>query len=59
MSYVDCNDPDAKDCLDALIKEINEELTITCQIPFTVPKKEIARIVSKAKNYFIRSMKIV
>ena len=37
MSYVDCNDPDAKDCLDALIKEINEELTITCQIPFTVP----------------------
>jgi len=54
MSYVDCNDPDAKDCLDALIKEINEELTITCQIPFTVPKKEIARIVSKAKNYFYK-----
>jgi hypothetical protein len=54
MPYIDCNDPDAKDCLDELIKQINDELTITCQVPFTVPKKEIARIVSKAKNYFYK-----
>jgi len=54
MSYVDCNDPNAKGCLDALIKEINDELTIACQLPFTVPKKELARIVNQAKKYFYK-----
>ena len=32
-----CN-PDNQECLDALIKEINDDLTVGCQIPFTVPK---------------------
>jgi len=54
MSYVDCDDPNAKECLDTLIKEINDELTIACQVPFTVPKKEIARIVKRAKDYFYK-----
>lgn len=55
MSYVDCNDPDAQGCLDELIDEINDELTIACQVPFTVPKKEIARIVDRAKKWFYKS----
>ena len=29
-----CN-PDSQECLDALIKEINDDLTVGCQIPFT------------------------
>ena len=47
-----CNDPEEAACLDALIKEINDELTIACQIPFTVPKKELANIINRAKGYF-------
>jgi len=54
MAYIDCNDPAAQSCLEDLIKQINQELTIGCQIPFTVPKAEIARIVSKAKEYFYK-----
>ena len=53
MAYVNCNDPDAPACLDALIKEINDDLTIGCQIPFTVPKNELARI-NRAKDYFYK-----
>ena len=49
-----CNDPDEAACLDALIKEINDELTIACQIPFTVPKKELANIIKRAKGYFYK-----
>ena len=48
-----CN-PDSQECLDALIKEINDDLTVGCQIPFTVPKKELAHIVSRAKDYFYK-----
>lgn len=54
MSYINCNDQDSQACLDALIKEINEDLSIGCQIPFTVPKKELARIVARAKDYFYK-----
>jgi len=49
-----CNDPDEAACLDALIKEINDDLTIACQIPFTVPKKELAHIIQRAKGYFYK-----
>ena len=48
-----CN-PDNQECLDALIKEINDDLTVGCQIPFTVPKKELAHIISRAKDYFYK-----
>jgi hypothetical protein len=54
MNYVDCNNPESQECLDALIKEINDDLTIGCQLPFTVPKKELARIVGRAKDYFYK-----
>ena len=49
-----CNDPDEAACLDALIKLVNEDLTIACQIPFTVPKKEINNIIQRAKKYFYK-----
>ena len=48
-----CN-PDNQECLDALIKEINDDLTVGCQIPFTVPKKELAHIITRAKDYFYK-----
>jgi len=48
-----CN-PDAAACLDELIKEINDDLTVACQIPFTVPKKELAHIIHRAKDYFYK-----
>lgn len=54
MSYVDCSSPEDQACLDALIKIINDDLTIGCQLPFTVPKKELARIISMAKEYFYK-----
>ena len=49
-----CNDPDEAACLDALIKLINSELTVACQIPFTVPKKELNNIIQRAKKYFYK-----
>ena len=49
-----CNDPDEAACLDALIKIINDDLTIACQIPFTVPKKELNNIIQRAKKYFYK-----
>ena len=45
-----CNDPDEAACLDALIKLINDDLTVACQIPFTVPKKELANIINKKRS---------
>jgi len=46
--------PEDKACFDALVKTINTELTIGCQIPFTVPKAAIAKIVEDAKRYFYK-----
>jgi hypothetical protein len=54
MAYVDCNSPESLACLDTLIKEINDELTVGCQLPFTVPKKELARIIQRSKEYFYK-----
>ena len=49
-----CNDPEEAACLDELIKLINDDLTIACQIPFTVPKKEINNLIQRAKKYFYK-----
>jgi len=49
----DCDPAEGK-CLEELIQEINDELTVACQIPFTVPKKELARIIERAKKYFYK-----
>ena len=53
MALTNC-DPEENKCLEELIQEINDELTIACQIPFTVPKKELARIIDRAKGYFYK-----
>ena len=53
MSYVSCNN--SKECLNELIKEINDELSVACQLPFSIPKREIARIVDKAKKWFYKN----
>ena len=49
-----CNDPEDAACLEELIKLINDDLTIACQIPFTVPKKELNNIIQRAKKYFYK-----
>lgn len=49
-----CSNPNDEACLNELINEINDELTIACQIPFTVPKKQLMRIVDRAKQYFYK-----
>jgi hypothetical protein len=54
MKNVKNSTPEALICLDALINEINDDLTIGCQLPFTVPKKELARIINRAKDYFYK-----
>ena len=54
MSLVDCNDPASQACLDQLVKEINDELSIGCQIPFTVPKRALVRMINRAKDYFYK-----
>lgn len=54
MSIINCDNQESRECLDALIKEINDDLTVACQIPFTVPKKELARIIERAKKYFYK-----
>jgi hypothetical protein len=53
MALTNCDPADGK-CLDELVQEINDELTIACQIPFTVPKKELVRIINRAKKYFYK-----
>lgn len=54
MAYTDCSNTQTQACLDMLIKEINDDLTIGCQLPFTVPKRELSRIIDRAKNYFYK-----
>ena len=53
MALTNCDPVDQK-CLEELIQEINDELTVACQIPFTVPKRELARIIDRAKKYFYK-----
>lgn len=54
MAKIDCTDPESLECLDELINTINDELSVACQVPFTVPKKEMARIIERAKDYFYK-----
>ena len=53
MAVTNCDPVDQK-CLEELIQEINDELTVACQIPFTVPKLELARIIDRARKYFYK-----
>lgn len=47
-------DIENKKCLDEFIKEVNDELMVSCQIPFNLPSKEIKRIIDKAKEWFYK-----
>jgi hypothetical protein len=41
-------------CLDVFIKEVQEELTVGCQLPINIPRKELARIIKMAKKWFYK-----
>jgi hypothetical protein len=42
-------------CLDEFINEVQQELTVACQLPYSIPKKELARIVDRAKKWFYKN----
>ena len=42
-------------CLDKFIKEIKDELSVSCQIPINVSTKEVMRIIDKAKSWFYKN----
>lgn len=50
--YVDCEDGESQECLAELTKRINQQMTLNCQIPFSLPTAAIAQIVGEAKRYF-------
>ena len=54
MNIIDCDDINAKQCLDDFIERISDEVTISCSLPMGVPAKNIANIVDAAKKYFYR-----
>jgi hypothetical protein len=50
--YVDCEDKESQECLAAFTDRINKQMTLNCQIPFSLPTAAIAQIVGEAKRYF-------
>lgn len=53
MSYdVDCENLEAQECLIELTERINKQMTLNCQLPFSLPNAAIAQIVGEAKKYF-------
>jgi hypothetical protein len=43
-----------KGCYDKLVSQIQQEITSFCQIPFTIPKEEVIRIINNAKMWFYK-----
>lgn len=41
-------------CLDAFLKEVKQELSVSCQIPINISNKEILRIINRAKQWFYK-----
>ena len=50
--YVDCEDTESQECLAEFTDRINKQMTLNCQIPFSLPTAAIAQIVGEAKRYF-------
>lgn len=50
--YVDCDNKESQECLAAFTDRINKQMTLNCQIPFSLPVAAIAQIVGEAKRYF-------
>jgi hypothetical protein len=42
-------------CLEAFMKEINQELSVSCMLPHNLPKKELLRIINQAKKWFYKN----
>lgn len=51
-SYVDCSDIESQECLNDLIERINNQMTLSCQLPFSLPNAAVAQIVQEAKKWF-------
>ena len=47
--------PEQVRCTDELVKMIQQEVTVACQIPITIPKQEILRIIDRAKKWFYKN----
>jgi len=43
-----------KACYDNLVAQVQQEITSFCQIPFTIPKEEVIRIINNAKMWFYK-----
>lgn len=50
--YVDCEDTESQECLAEFTDRINKQMTLNCQIPFSLPTAAIVQIVGEAKKYF-------
>lgn len=50
--YVDCDNKESQECLASFTDRINKQMTLNCQIPFSLPVAAIAQIVGEAKRYF-------
>lgn len=53
-NLVDSCDRDSVDCLNAFIRDLQEEMTVSCMIPFTIPERAITLIIKDAKELFYR-----
>jgi hypothetical protein len=42
-------------CLNTFIQQIQQELTVGCQIPVSIPQKELLRIIEQAKKWFYKN----
>ena len=51
-SYIDCSDNESQECLSELIDRINNQMTLSCQLPFKLPAAAVAQIVQEAKKWF-------
>jgi hypothetical protein len=45
---------DQRACYDNLASLVQQEITSSCQIPFTIPKEEVIRIINRAKDWFYK-----
>lgn len=51
-SYIDCSDNESQECLSELIDRVNNQMTLSCQLPFKLPAAAIAQIIQEAKKWF-------
>lgn len=42
-------------CLENFMKEINQELSVSCMLPHNLPKKELLRIINQSKKWFYKN----